>query len=185
VDDTESVGSAHGLIALLHSPRGVSGASIRAQLSAFVSSSGSNVPPMPSGIVPTSAPATALPEPQVSRRAWAWRTGGGRARTRTAVSAGGAARRAADNGHSLFAGRRSLALIHSCLPSLSRTRPYYSTRGRCSSIHRVHRHATSWRCPPGPEDQPIAGPPRIEIEEHAYDSRGKSHARPASSVWER
>ena len=34
-----------------------------------------------------------------------------------------------------FAGRRSLALIHRCLPSLVRTRPNQSRRGQCSFTH--------------------------------------------------
>jgi hypothetical protein len=34
-----------------------------------------------------------------------------------------------------FTGRRSLALIHRCLPSLPRTRPNHSKRRRCSFTH--------------------------------------------------
>ena len=35
----------------------------------------------------------------------------------------------------LLAGRRSVALIHLCLLSGPRTRPYHTMRGRCSLTH--------------------------------------------------
>ena len=35
----------------------------------------------------------------------------------------------------LLAGRRSVALIHLCLLSGPRTRPYHTVRGRCSFTH--------------------------------------------------